>query len=613
MVGDERDRHSGRRGVRPFGSDGHVSGPNRAVYPGVNRRTVLKGVGGAALLTAFGGIGAAADQEADVRWTFGADGFVESSPTIVDDVVYVGDEGGNVYAVDANAGRKRWVFSTGAQIRSDAQVVGGTVYIGSTDENVYAIDAESGEERWHFETGAYVNSSPTRVGDTVYVGSEDTNVYALDAETGEERWRYTTGDIVTNAPTVVDGLVYVGSRDETVYALNADTGDLAWRFNTGLWISSEVTVVDGVAYVGSDDSTVYALDAVDGSLVWEFTEPTAHVISATTYHDGVVYVGTDAETYGVADDPTEAVLYAIDADTGEKRWEFVVEVPDDTDDDWQFHASPTVADGVVYVGNVNGTVYGIDADDGDLVWSFETEDAVWSSPTVVDGTLYVGSDDGNLYAIDLDTDGSSADSRIELGTLGHHDVWHDNAPDAEGTPPASLRLSTSQLGDVTQGTMIDVTVVVDNEGPGTAFDVAVTFDLFDELQIDETIDELPPGEQAGFDVESDTTEIEPGTYEWVSEANGETQSGSFTIEPEDERDADDELPPDESDDRDEEATPQDRTGEGDDSEPSIEIDTEEVPGFGLPSGIAAVLGSGYLLRRVATESPVDPESEPEKH
>jgi outer membrane protein assembly factor BamB len=58
-----------------------------------------------------------------------------------------------------------------------------------------------------------------------------------------------------------------------------------------------------------------------------------------------------------------------------------------------------VADGTVYVGDLENRIYGYDTADGSERWQFETGDDVRSSPAVVDGTLYVGSDDGNLYAL----------------------------------------------------------------------------------------------------------------------------------------------------------------------------------------------------------------------
>ncbi|MER5911896.1 PQQ-binding-like beta-propeller repeat protein, partial [Streptomyces sp. NPDC001982] len=62
-------------------------------------------------------------------------------------------------------------------------------------------------------------------------------------------------------------------------------------------------------------------------------------------------------------------------------------------------SSPTVADGVVYVGSDDNNLYAVDARTGKKRWAFPTGSAVSSSPTVADGVVYVGSDDNNLYAV----------------------------------------------------------------------------------------------------------------------------------------------------------------------------------------------------------------------
>ena len=64
------------------------------------------------------------------------------------------------------------------------------------------------------------------------------------------------------------------------------------------------------------------------------------------------------------------------------------------------HSSPTVLDGVVYVGSEDGNVYAADAATGALRWSYQTGAGVHSSPTVLDGVVYIGSGDSYLYALD---------------------------------------------------------------------------------------------------------------------------------------------------------------------------------------------------------------------
>src|SRR5262245_62109692 len=54
-------------------------------------------------------------------------------------------------------------------------------------------------------------------------------------------------------------------------------------------------------------------------------------------------------------------------------------------------SSPTLADGVVYVGSADRYLYALRATDGTLVWKFATGLAISSSPAVSDGLVYVTS------------------------------------------------------------------------------------------------------------------------------------------------------------------------------------------------------------------------------
>ena len=62
---------------------------------------------------------------------------------------------------------------------SSPAVVDGVVYVGSDDDHVYALDAASGQLRWRYQTGNDMDSSPAVVDGVVYVGSEDGYVYAV--------------------------------------------------------------------------------------------------------------------------------------------------------------------------------------------------------------------------------------------------------------------------------------------------------------------------------------------------------------------------------------------------------------------------------------------------
>lgn len=93
-----------------------------------------------------------------VKWVFKTDGWVISSPTLTDGVLYVGSDDGKLYAIDADKGQEKWHFATtggfaGGPIRSTAAIVNGTVYFSSYDGFFYALEAATGKLKWKFEHG----------------------------------------------------------------------------------------------------------------------------------------------------------------------------------------------------------------------------------------------------------------------------------------------------------------------------------------------------------------------------------------------------------------------------------------------------------------------------
>ncbi|SED91354.1 Outer membrane protein assembly factor BamB, contains PQQ-like beta-propeller repeat [Streptomyces sp. 3213] len=176
----------------------------------------------------------------------------------------VGNTGNHVYAVDAYAQRRKW----GARV-ADSPVSGpsalsdGTLYVGNERGELHALDTSDGQRKWRHDTGSPIRAAPTVANGTVYVGNDDERLYALDAATGEVRWRFTAMGPVRTTPAVTGTTVHFGSDDGNVYAVDVLTGRERWRFPTGGPVASSPVIDGGVLYVGSDDTRLHAVVAAD--------------------------------------------------------------------------------------------------------------------------------------------------------------------------------------------------------------------------------------------------------------------------------------------------------------------------------------------------------------
>lgn len=212
----------------------------------------------------------AIDTKADtIRWRFGTQGPILSSPTIYQDRLIFGSNDGSVYAISKYDGHQLWSYNAGlsVQFSSSPTKSGKFVYIGGTDGNLYALDT-AGNLKWKYHTNADIKSSPIIYGGNVIFGSDDYNLYCIDSASGKQRWVFGTNDRIQSSPYAFGQVIYVGSYDYHMYAINILDGTIKWKFTTSALIKSSPMVYNGRLFFGGYDKYLYALDTSNGGIVW---------------------------------------------------------------------------------------------------------------------------------------------------------------------------------------------------------------------------------------------------------------------------------------------------------------------------------------------------------
>ncbi|RME32555.1 MAG: protein kinase, partial [Thermoflexia bacterium] len=113
--------------------------------------------------------------------------------------------------------------------------------------------------------------------------------------------------------------------------------------------------------------------------VWQFACED-EVRSSPTVHNGILYVGAYDHN-----------LYALDAESGKFLWKYATE--------GGIASSPAVAEDRVFFGSIDQVLYAVHAVTGRLMWTCPTKGRIYSSPRVQFGHVFIGSDDHRLYAV----------------------------------------------------------------------------------------------------------------------------------------------------------------------------------------------------------------------
>ena len=162
-----------------------------------------------------------------------------------------------------------WIFQTEVKesLETSPIVVNGVMYVTTSFSHVYALDAKTGAEIWHYKPklGPVTTfcCGPNNRGvavydDKVYLGTLDAKLIALNAKTGSVVWEQQLADpekgySETMAPTAVDGKILIGTNGGEygirgfVRAYDATDGKLLWSFDTipensvGVWATKDAT------------------------------------------------------------------------------------------------------------------------------------------------------------------------------------------------------------------------------------------------------------------------------------------------------------------------------------------------------------------------------------
>jgi len=329
--------------------------------------------------------------------------------------------------------RPAWIFQTDVKesLETSPIVVNGVMYVTTSFSQVYALNAQTGEQLWYYKQplGPITTycCGPNNRGvavyeDKVYLATLDSKLVALDAKTGSKVWQTDIADpelgySETMAPTVVKGKVLIGTNGGEygirgfVRAYDAKDGKLLWNFDTipensvGVWAEKDATGRDMKRNIQAEkDQLAKTGDPYKtlGGGVWQ--NPAVDLATNRIYFvvgnpspdlDGSLRPGDNLYTDS---------LVSLDLDTGKNVCHFQYIAHDVWDLD---SVSPPVlvdvrnnsgqlVSGVIHAGKT-GHVYVHDRKDCSLIRFSETmvpQENMWTLPTPQGARMLPGANGG---------------------------------------------------------------------------------------------------------------------------------------------------------------------------------------------------------------------------
>jgi PQQ-dependent dehydrogenase (methanol/ethanol family) len=330
-----------------------------------------------------------------------------------------------------------WIYQTGishlGSFETSPIVVDGVMYLTTPYNTAMAVDARTGLQLWRYEHKMSITSpifccGPNNrgvaiAGGTVYMATLDARLLALESATGKVKWDIEIADpeagySETMAPLIVDNMVIVGISGAEygirgfICAFDRTDGHQLWKFYTvpdkgweGVWAEKTGEGDDLKRNIGAEKAAMpqYA-DAWQrgGGSVWMTPsyDPATNLLyfgvgNPSPDLDGSVRPGDNLYTESVV---------AVDARTGEYKWHYQ-EVPHDV---WDLDVvSPpvivTLKDGTKAVAEAGKTayVYVWNAATGKLIRrseEFNKHENYFAPPTIDGVRMLPGANGGSEWS-----------------------------------------------------------------------------------------------------------------------------------------------------------------------------------------------------------------------
>ena len=253
--------------------------------------------------------------EGKVQWQARLDSFVSRPITKVGSSLFLLTANQTLYHVDSESGQINWAVDQARSdrdliIRSETSplVVNTVVYHGTTRGEIVATNIDTGKESWRVNPRFFSGEFKEIVGEMVYTDGRilfarhDGTVGSLRTSSPQESLHlWENGKQLSGVSTSAyrAGRYYVGTASGQVIAFSSSTGRRLWVNQLGVSITF-MSVGEKSIYCATSSGLVAALRVQDGTIRW-YDELGESIVTPPVYRDKDLYFATgNRNLYGYA-------------------------------------------------------------------------------------------------------------------------------------------------------------------------------------------------------------------------------------------------------------------------------------------------------------------------
>jgi len=321
-----------------------------------------------------------------LKWSVETSGSQTNTSVIIyDNVLFVGDLSGKLYAFDRISGKmfgyEKYTGSLSvAPIVSNLRIF---ILLNQFNEKYSVLklfDYINGNILLESKFYGSVQNEMLKLSDGIVVLTDQGEIIKFNF-VGSKEWNLNTEVSTKTSPASNGNLILFGNEKGELIAISSQTGEIKYRTKISSGIEGDLSIDGDYAYFGDNNGKLFCVLVNDGRIVWTL-DTKSKILSTPVLNNENVFVGNLA-----------GEIFCINKLSGKTVWKI--------ETGGIINAAPTVFKNYLVQPDLNRKVFFIDTNNGEITKTYDFEKRVKLSPVYYDGILYLGVDKGIINAYQI--------------------------------------------------------------------------------------------------------------------------------------------------------------------------------------------------------------------
>jgi len=326
------------------------------------------------------------EPDINLKWSAETSGSQTNTSVIIyDNILFVGDLSGKLYAFDRTTGKmfgyEKYTGSLSvAPIVSNLRIF---ILLNQFNEKYSVLklfDYMNGNVLLETKLYGSVQNEMLKLNDGIIVLTDQGEIIKFNL-IGSREWSVNTNVASKSSPASNGDIILFGNEKGELIAVSSQTGGIKYRTKISGSIEGDFTIEGEYAYFGDNNGKLFCAEVNDGKIMWSVNTKNK-ILSAPVMNNENVFVGNLA-----------GEIFCFNKLSGNLIWK--------TETGGIINTTPTLFENYLVQPDLNRKVFFIDTDNGEITKTYDYERRVKLSPVYYDGILYLGVDKGIINAYQI--------------------------------------------------------------------------------------------------------------------------------------------------------------------------------------------------------------------